>query len=345
MDLSADLSSERWESIAPSELEATARRLAKQLPSGFCFEAIGRFGFGERQRHVALYRQNDATFALIPAATVLLGYDADRPWEPCPDELESWQGTSKEYGIDKTVQEYIAAVTMRIRRAELPPFLIETTAAEVAWEPVGMDDPGITDILREYGTHHGKLYTYRGNTRIQIHRDPGGAPVVERSVSCTHAELAARLAAEGFRFPTPDEWEYACGAGAPTLFRWGDHVPCDRCPIDISPAEAEWRKQSVLSHGKLEYPAEGFTPDWDRHRQPNAFGLSIASNPYHYELTSEIGLTRGGDGGSMIHGGVGNFVEWLTLATAYFEKHSCRHKPKERISAGYTIGRRVLELG
>ncbi|MGW1061035.1 hypothetical protein [Micromonospora rubida] len=26
----------------------------------------------------------------------------------------------------------------------------------------------------------------------------------------------------GLRPATPDEWEYACGAGATTLFRWGD---------------------------------------------------------------------------------------------------------------------------
>ena len=38
------------------------------------------------------------------------------------------------------------------------------------------------------------------------------------------------LYAAGFRPPTSDEWEHACGAGARTLFRWGDDCPTDRIP-------------------------------------------------------------------------------------------------------------------
>jgi hypothetical protein len=100
----------------------------------------------------------------------------------------------------------------------------------------------------------------------------------------------------------------------------------------------------VLSAGKFERPAEGFTSSWEYHRQPNAFGLLIASDPYKYELVAEIGVTRGGDGGCTICGGAGFFIGWLTLATAYFEEHSCKHDPAEPISPGYTVGRRVLEL-
>jgi hypothetical protein len=317
-----DLSAERWESVESSEREAIARRLADELPSGFSFQGIHRFRCGERQHHVALYQQNDATFALMPSAAAVIGYDADRPWEPAPDELESWQCTSEEYGIDKSIREYIASVTTRIRRAELPPFLIETNAREFGWESVDTDDAEVRDILREYGKKsRGTVEISRGGATIRVRWDQNGAKVAERSVSCTHAELASRLAAAGFRFPTSDEWEYACGGGAPTLFRWGDHVPCDRYPTD-----------------------KGFTSDWNCHREPNAFGLSIASDPYKYELVSEIGVTRGGDGGGMICGGIGFFVGWLTLATAYFEEHSCRHEAAKPVCAGFTFGRRVLEL-
>jgi len=100
----------------------------------------------------------------------------------------------------------------------------------------------------------------------------------------------------------------------------------------------------VLSGGKLKYPAEGFASDWDYHRQPNALGILIAADPYKFELVAEAGITRGGDGGSMLCGGAGFFIGWLTLATAYFEDHSCKHDATEPISTGYTVGRRVLEL-
>jgi hypothetical protein len=152
------------------------------------------------------------------------------------------------------------------------------------------------------------------------------------------------LADATFRFPTSDEWEYACGAGASTLFRWGDHVPCDRYPTDVSPAEAAWRRLWVFSGGKLERPAEGFASDWEFHRQPNAFGLQMASDPYKYELLAEPGIFRGGDGGATICGGAGFFAGWLTLATAYFEEYACGYDPAEPLMPGFTIGRRVLEL-
>jgi formylglycine-generating enzyme required for sulfatase activity len=338
-----DLSIERWDGVTSAEREAIARRLAMQLPSGFTFHATRPYRLGERQHHVALYQKDNATFALVPGSAVSLGYDAVRPWEPNPDELESWQRTAEEYGIAKALQEYIAEVTLRLRRVELPPLLIETTAGELGWEAIGVEDPEVQEILRQYGTQS-QVEVSRGDARTRVRRGSEGSIITERSLSRTHAELAAQLRATGFRFPTSDEWEYACGGGTPTLFRWGDHVPCDCYPTDVSPAEAAWRRQWVLSAGKLEYPAEAFPSNWHHHRRPNGFGLFIASDPYKYELVAEIGITRGGDGGCTICGGAGFFIGWLTLATAYFEEHSCKHDPTEPISHGYTVGRRVLDL-
>jgi hypothetical protein len=94
----------------------------------------------------------------------------------------------------------------------------------------------------------------------------------------------------------------------------------------------------------LQPPRAGFGAGWDQHQCPNAFGLQIASDPYKLELTAQIGITRGGDGGSMICGGAGWFIGWLALATAYFEEHACVHDPLEPVMCGHTIGRRVLEL-
>lgn len=339
-----DLSTERWDSLTPAEREVLARQLAKQLPSGFSFQAIRCFELGKSQHHVAFFQQDIATFALIPGAVVSLGYDADRPWEPHHDELESWHGTSREYGIDKTIQEYVADVTLRVRQVELSPFLIETTAGELGWERIGSDDHEVQDILRQFGSRQQQFQVCRGDSSTRVCRGQQGEIIAERSLRHTHADLAAQLAATGFRFPTSNEWEYACGCGAETLFRWGDHVPCDRYPTDVSPAEAAWRRQWVLAAGKVEPPAKRFTSDWDYHQQPNAFGLVIAKNPYNYELVAEIGVTRGGDGGCTICGGAGFFIGWLTLATSYFEEHACKHDPAEPISHGFTIGRRALEL-
>lgn len=100
---------------------------------------------------------------------------------------------------------------------------------------------------------------------------------------------AAVLAEQGLRMPGPDEWEYACGAGRGTLFRWGDTCPLDTCPL-----------------GGRGGP----------HTGPNAFGLRIAYDTYRAELSTDPGAVHGGDGGESVCGGYGNLLGWLPLATA-----------------------------
>jgi hypothetical protein len=103
------------------------------------------------------------------------------------------------------------------------------------------------------------------------------------------ADMPAVFAARGLRMPTSDEWEHACGAGADTLFRWGDTCPMDRIP-----------------YGDRTGP----------HVQPNAFGLRIAYDTYSTELTSNVTAVHGGDGGESVCGGYGTLLAWLPLATA-----------------------------
>lgn len=101
------------------------------------------------------------------------------------------------------------------------------------------------------------------------------------------------LAEAGLRLPTPDEWEWACGAGATTLFRWGDDCPTDR------------------------YSVDGPGP----HSELNAWGLKIGQDPYEDERTADPAVVCGGDGGGMICGGAGFFLGWLTLATSFRDTH------------------------
>ncbi|MEJ3655107.1 hypothetical protein WEH80_26355 [Actinomycetes bacterium KLBMP 9759] len=108
----------------------------------------------------------------------------------------------------------------------------------------------------------------------------------------TYAEELDRLAAEGRRLLTPDEWEHACGAGAATLFRWGDDHPTGFRPDEAQPGP---------------------------HREPNAFGLEIGQDPYQAERTADPDVVCGGDGGTLICGGSGPFLNWLGIATSFRE--------------------------
>uniref|UniRef100_A0AAU2K2B4 Uncharacterized protein n=1 Tax=Streptomyces sp. NBC_00049 TaxID=2903617 RepID=A0AAU2K2B4_9ACTN len=112
--------------------------------------------------------------------------------------------------------------------------------------------------------------------------------VEDETLSDHPADMPAALAARGLRMPGADEWEHACGAGAGTLFRWGNE-----CPLD-----------------EPSYGGGGV-----RH-EPNAFGLHIAYDSYSTELSGDPAVVHGGDGGEAVCGGYGDLLGWLPLATA-----------------------------
>ena len=315
-----DLSLPRWKSLSDSERESDAKRLASTLPAGFTFHALAG--------NEAVFVFRDVKFVLVPGSEAKLGFDAERAWNPTAEETESWQRTAQEYGLTESIHEHVMAVTLRPREVEIAPFLVETSPWELGWTTIDFAscDDQVKSLLKKYPNG---VQLRRGGLTTRVSKNKDGSIHAERSTSQTQSELAEEFRIAGFRLPASDEWEYICGCGEQTLFRWGDHVPCDRHPI---------------SGGKLEPPAEGFTRDWDLHVKPNRLGISIASNPYHFELVAETGITRGGDGGCAICGGYGFFAGWLPLATAYFEEQLCKFDPAEPISAGYTIGRRVLDL-
>ena len=46
----------------------------------------------------------------------------------------------------------------------------------------------------------------------------------------------------GFRFPTSNEWEYACAAGSRSLFRWGNDTPNFPIPRPDTQESRVWGK-------------------------------------------------------------------------------------------------------
>lgn len=329
-----------WRQSTEDERRALAESLVRALPSGFRFVAVGG-------RHsVATFARAGRTFAFVPGGRFAIGWSTDG-WQPNADEVESYMASAEEYGFAMRIAEYVAQATRPRRAVDVPPMLVETTAHEVGWRAVDRDHPDLREAMDRVEKSAGPYVCtiHRDNSELRVRKLADGTVHAEEAIpGATHAELARRLEAEGFRFPTSDEWEYLCGGGAPTLFRWGEHAPCDRYPTDVSPEEVAWRREWALSGGKLERPVGGFRSDWELHHEPKALGLAIAINPYTCELVAEPDITRGGDGGGTICGGAGFFLGWLTLATAYFEEHACRRNAEEPVQAGFTVARRVLTL-
>jgi hypothetical protein len=120
--------------------------------------------------------------------------------------------------------------------------------------------------------------------------------------SIMHAEVLQYIHEDGFRFPSSDEWEHACAAGSRTLFRWGNETPNQNIP--------------TIGHTKI--------ANVDLHIRPNAFGLFIARNSYHWEFVEQAEIMRGGDGGNALHASRGTFATWLTLASPFYQAQNER---------------------
>jgi hypothetical protein len=316
MDVTAAFSAARWAALTDDERRATAEQLLRELPQGFALVGV--------EGRIARFEHDDRTYALVPGGPVRIGFDVAR-WQPSKDERRSWTRTAKEYRLPE-LHEYLAKVTRPPRDVQLPALLVATRHEEVGWEPLALDDPRVAALPARERTDVPTSRVFVGGEQFELGYADGRLSGAWRARRTTHADEAAAMQRAGFRLLTSDEWEHACGAGAATLFRWGDHAPCDRYPPDAS-----------VEHSEL-------VSDFDHHRRPNAFGLHIAADPYQAELVAEAGITRGGDGGSMICGGAGYFMGWLPLATAWFDPAFCQRDAGKPIEVSYTVMRRVLPL-
>ncbi|MFE6840053.1 hypothetical protein ACFVFI_35165 [Streptomyces sp. NPDC057705] len=162
-----------------------------------------------------------------------------------------------------------------------------------AWAPTPAQAADYAASVDEgYGYGHEGLQAYLAD--VLSPRRTADLPTVlmaveNEALSDDPADMPDALAARGLRMPGADEWEHACGAGAGTLFRWGNE-----CPLDEAP-----------------YGGSGGV----RH-EPNAFGLHIAYDSYATELSGDPTAVHGGDGGEAVCGGYGDLLAWLPLATA-----------------------------
>lgn len=249
---------ETWNNLTNSEQVDVAIAVGKVLPVRCAFSGLRTFKLGEQENTLAVFTYECSEFVLIPGHTVNLGYSWERPFALTVEEAELWEIAQEEFETDISFDEYLEEILTPPRTVSISAFLLETQLKRLTKKEI------------KYATKK------------------------DAATSTEHSRVKAQLASEGFRLPTSDEWEYACGAGATTLYRWGDQRPLDRGPSEDK---------------------DGL------HAQPNAFGLTIANDPWNWEPVDEPGIMRGGDGGGMsCGGGIPYMLHWLMLATAYFEQ-------------------------
>src|SRR5262249_53884859 len=133
-------------------------------------------------------------FAFLPGGEATLGYDPAHPFVPNEEQRQSWEETRQEYELEP-LEDFLQHSLMPQRRVTIAPLLLEVVAIALQAPPV--------------------LENGRRVHRIQP---------VKRN------EVQKLIEKDSFRFPTSDEWEYACAAGSRTLFRWGNECPMIEMP-------------------------------------------------------------------------------------------------------------------
>jgi sulfatase-modifying factor enzyme 1 len=258
-----------WDALPETDQVEVANAVRRRLHSNWAFLGLEAHEMEGQRHRIAFFRWRRTRFALIPGDTATLGYDRRHPFVPTAAQQADWEATRREYGDE--LEQVLDANGTPLREVTLLPFLLQVRASP-------LDPQGDAFIWGE------KPWPKRGYSPKFFFAD----------------DVAAELSSHGFRLPTSDEWEYACAAGARTLFRWGDGCPVDRSPIDET--------------------------GWESHRRPNAFGLLMPSNPYQWEFVAEPTILRGGDGGARICSGASVLEGWLPLASAWHNRIPRRTK-------------------
>lgn len=288
---------QEWQKLSEEQKYRYSEELAAHLPQSVIFKGLRFYPDGGPELSIAIFEYGGALFSLMPGGEVQIGCEAGN-FRPTDGQIESFQKSAQEYGIDRDIYSYVQSVTTPPRKVTFSPMLVEIQPTKIGLEAISSDEPKIQKLLKEFPEHQSVTRDCRSalqpDNSYGFQRCQDGSIEAWPIVRKTHADIEAELAAEGMRLLTFDEWEYACGAGSTTLFRWGDFCPSDGYPDDNE-------------------------ADWKLHLQPNLFGLHIAQNPYDCEIISDKHTVRGGDGGCTICGGTGFFLGWLTLATAYWE--------------------------
>jgi hypothetical protein len=314
-----------FQNLPSAERQAILRGLA--LPPGFEWSRFERFERFGAATDTAVYTFEGSEFVFAPGDTVTLGWDSFAVG-PDADTRRDMEETLAEGGVTDSLEDYLKACMSPVRKAAIGPMLVERNLRDVGWRRVPLDSPEI-----ERGKHfqeglkqvqEGDCTQYTLNDTFRLRR-AGEEITVDLFDEFSYAEFVDGVQRSGFRLPTEDEWEYLCGGGARTLFRWGDSF------------DYELR----LRH----FNAEEGQSDLEK---ANQFGLSIAYDPYKLEVLMESAqFVKGGDGGCNLCGGAGLVMGYLPVAPYFRDRFSVEDESsrfREVIGGDYTFYRRVVRL-
>lgn len=292
-----------WLQLSRAEKVIVCRQIAAQMAAmRVQFREIGVRRFCGRVEEVAIFEHEGKPFVLIPSCEATIGFDVDS-FVPTAAQLANYDQIREELNKPWSLPEFLKMFTTPIRTVNIKTMLVACAADYVGRVPADPNEPEVKDLIASGEPGTGVL---DGDLEAVFYMD--GRYEIWRHRRVTHKQVVEEFAAQGFRLPTSDEWEYLCGGGATTLYRWGNDNPSDKYPTDSYESMARRGIKRDLTDS-----------EFFLHEEPNCFLLEIAQNPYDSEVVLEPGIVRGGDGGGAICGGFGYFVGWFPLATSYLD--------------------------
>jgi hypothetical protein len=246
-----------WDRLDAQTAETVARAVEQCLPEPWTFRRVAWHECGDQKRHVAFFDWNGAEFALVPGGEMTLGYDPEHPFVATTEQQWDWE--SGRYFDWEGHRHPTPAAFLYENTTPLRAFCAPALLAEV--QPLAW------------------------HRELDDEDDSGWLT------------LSERLATDGFRLPTADEWEHLCRAGTRTVWRWGDSCPLDNYPYPPYPRHDR--------ADRLPYT-------------PNAIGLVMTDRLWQPEWVDDWRDVRGNDGGAANRYSAGTLAVWLTLASAYW---------------------------
>ncbi|WP_128103628.1 hypothetical protein [Paenibacillus sp. DCT19] len=310
-----------WEGLSALEKEEWMHTIARQLPEQMRYEGLQTFERYGQRTETGVFVCGGQQFVFVPGDRVTLGWDG---WQEGMNEETSADmlETVSEYGVED-VDSFLSDQMSPVREVEIAPMLVECRTHSLGWtevteeEAVEQDDTDFAAALE--GFRHGKLNEYEQYQQFRLVRQGEDIRIFWFNEDLALEDLLEEEAEAGFGVLTEDEWEYLYGGGCRTLFPWGDSFDYtlklkhfgDLQEADDPMDDSTEPLTALVDQSDRPYDLE----------LPNFFGVQFVGDPYTYELTLDDDgemQPKGGDGGSMICGGMGPLVGFLPAATVFY---------------------------
>lgn len=292
----------------------------RKLP--FSIKKVEEFSANNMSVETVILEYEDSEFVFIPGCLeVTLGWDSNTCKmgenlikdleEDFKEEIEYYKETYEEMKEDYEEQIKEAKAKNDVDAAKE---LIEEMNEEL--ENYEMDQT-FEERLNE-------LSEYIDISTSPVRKTSIKPMIVERDLHSvrkynTYKEFREELKNTIFTIPTEDEYEYICGGGKRTLYRWGDSLKEELSAI--------YSIGTINENNDILY-------------SPNMFELHILYDSYMYELVDDECFYKGGDGGCTLCGGDGTRGVVPVYSTFYVPTIS--ENISWDIEKGYCYYRRII---